>query len=368
MKLCPNCHSKVERETARFCENCGKELIDVRYSPIEAAKASFFAGKYAECIGSLRKQMKQGSDEAKRLYSVYLDDSEAFRLAVEDYEYSKSVQSSSAASGKSGGPGSADPSIDPEYLFRKGEEELNNGSKEAAFKCFTKAAGLGHLKAQWKLGECYYKGWGVKQNHQEAVSWYRMAAEKGEAEAQCRLGFCYFRGRGIGKDEKEAIRWYSTAARKGNAEAQCKLGECYLNGQSVPRDVPEALKWYSMAAEQGNLEAQLFVADCYFLGREGVHKNVPEALKWYGLAAKQGDLKTQCKLGDCFFYGREVKRDIGEAVEWYRMAAKQGNLEAQLTVDAFNYLKVAGSQPNRPGQKPIDSLKKLMDEILDALK
>ena len=365
MKRCPNCHLEFERETAIFCEKCGRKLITEKDSPLDWAEASFLARKYSECIANLRKQMKQGSDEARRQYSRYLDDSEAFRQAVDTYEYSQHVQSSLVQPGSA----SADPSSDSELLFRKGEEALNSGSRETAFGCFKKAAEQGHVKAQCKLGECYFRGWGVMQNLQEAVHWYLRAAEQGDADAQCELGKCYLRGRGVGKDEKEAITWYSRAAEKGNARAQCKLGECYFNGKSVPKDTRKALEWYSMAAKQGNLDAQLFVADCYFNGCEGIEKNVREAFKWYAMAAKQGDLKTQCKLGDCLFYGRNgIRKNIEEAVKWYAMAADQGNLEAKLAIDLFHLWKNTAAQNNWQAQKTFDCLDKLMHEILNALK
>ena len=364
MKLCPNCHTKTESGTALFCEKCGTKLITPADSPLDWAEASFLAGKYSECIGTLRKQMKQGSDEAKRLYSRYLDDSEVFRRAVEVYEYSQHVQSSLVSPYSA----SADPSSGPGLLFQNGEEALSKGSRETAFGYFKKAAEQGHVKAQSKLGECYFRGWGVMQNLQEAVSWYRKAAERGDADAQCELGKCYLRGRGVEKNEKIAINWYSRAAEQGNAKALFKLGECYFNGKSVPKDTQKALGWYGMAAKQGNRDAQIFVAECYYNGCEGIERNVREAVKWYKMAAIQGDLSAQCKLGECYFYGKDLKKNIDEAVIWYKMAADQDNLEAKLIVDAVNLWKNAAAQNNQLAKKPIDCLEKLMREILNALK
>jgi TPR repeat protein len=42
----------------------------------------------------------------------------------------------------------------------------------------------GDVKAQFKLGNCYYKGDGVATNYVEAVKWYRKAAEQNYGKAQ----------------------------------------------------------------------------------------------------------------------------------------------------------------------------------------
>ena len=46
-------------------------------------------------------------------------------------------------------------------------------------------------EAQLRLGQMYQYGFGVKEDHKEAVKWYRLAAEQGEPEAQHSLGAMY---------------------------------------------------------------------------------------------------------------------------------------------------------------------------------
>jgi TPR repeat protein len=41
-----------------------------------------------------------------------------------------------------------------------------------------------HSKAQFKLGNCYYKGEGVRQDYKEVIRWCKIAASQGFAEAQ----------------------------------------------------------------------------------------------------------------------------------------------------------------------------------------
>ena len=106
--------------------------------------------------------------------------------------------------------------------------------------------------AQVNLGASYYKGVGVKQDHKEAVMWYRLAAEQGCAVAQHNLGNMCRDGRGVKQDHTEAVRWYRLAAEQGNAVAQCNLGGMYASGIGVPQDFAAALKWGQLAAEQGD--------------------------------------------------------------------------------------------------------------------
>lgn len=56
-----------------------------------------------------------------------------------------------------------------------------------AVEFFMKAAEGGHAKAQFYLGLCYEKGWGVSQDFQQARYWYQKAAEQGFAEARKNL-------------------------------------------------------------------------------------------------------------------------------------------------------------------------------------
>ena len=81
----------------------------------------------------------------------------------------------------------------------------------------------GDARAQNDLGRCYYKGFGVAQDYNEAVKWYTKSAEQGNAGAQSKLGLCYYRGCGVAKDEKEAVKWFTKAAEQGNEGAKKAL-------------------------------------------------------------------------------------------------------------------------------------------------
>ena len=46
----------------------------------------------------------------------------------------------------------------------------------------------------------------------------------------CSLGVMYTKGRGVKQDHKEAVEWYRTAAKQGFAPAQFNLGVMCANG------------------------------------------------------------------------------------------------------------------------------------------
>ena len=64
-----------------------------------------------------------------------------------------------------------------EDLYAKGVQ-LNKSKKYTeAFRCFEKAAGFGHFRAQINLGYYYYAGLGVKKDYEKAINYLRKAAE-----------------------------------------------------------------------------------------------------------------------------------------------------------------------------------------------
>ena len=91
---------------------------------------------------------------------------------------------------------------------------------------------------------------------QGEILWPRKTAEQGDAEAQFNLGNGYYNGQGVPQDHAEAARWYRKAAEQGLAAAQVNLGFMYHNGQGVPQDDAEAARWSRKAAEQRDAEAQ----------------------------------------------------------------------------------------------------------------
>jgi hypothetical protein len=84
--------------------------------------------------------------------------------------------------------------------------------------------------AIFEVGQCYSKGWGVKEDkklafvgilqllastpshsHNAKQGYFQVAARLGDPDAQQELAFCYANGKGCKKDKKEAAKWYRAA-------------------------------------------------------------------------------------------------------------------------------------------------------------
>ena len=125
----------------------------------------------------------------------------------------------------------------------------------ANIKRYRRAAEQGSAPAQFYLSMMYNFGYGVPQNHAEAVKWLLKAAEQDLAQAQNNLGGMYNSGLGVPPDYAEAVKWFRKAAMQGDVAAQKNLAAKYGNGQGVPQNYAEAYVWSSIAVMSGNKRA-----------------------------------------------------------------------------------------------------------------
>ena len=99
------------------------------------------------------------------------------------------------------------------------------------------------------------EGFGVEQDHDEALKWTRKAAEQGLALGQSNLGFMYRDGLGLPQDYTEALKWFRKAAEQGLALGQANLGVMYHQGHGLQKDNVQAYAWIGIAAANGNANA-----------------------------------------------------------------------------------------------------------------
>jgi TPR repeat protein/actin-like ATPase involved in cell morphogenesis len=208
-------------------------------------------------------------------------------------------------------------------------------------------ADTGNAEAQCLVGRCCLSGYGVAQDHAEALKWFRKAAEQGDAVAQNGLGVCYHTGSaGVPRNGLAAAEWYRKAAEQGHAKAQYNLGLCYRDGFGVAKDGVEEVRWLWKAAEQGDAPAQSRLGTCY-LGGTGVGVDAQQAVAWYRKAAAQGDSNGQCGLGLCYLDGFGVGKDHEQAVEWFRRASAQGHATASERLQQLKKAAGAGGETKR---------------------
>lgn len=88
------------------------------------------------------------------------------------------------------------------------------------------------LEEAYQMGWKYFSGYtGIKQSYMNAVGCFMIAAEGGHSEAQYMLGFCYHRGFGVNRNLLKAREWYEKAAKQGHAKARQHLEAMNKNGE-----------------------------------------------------------------------------------------------------------------------------------------
>ena len=128
-----------------------------------------------------------------------------------------------------------------------------------AAQLFTHSAELGHVDANFCMGQVYENGfYGCPRDAALSVHFYNGAASRGLPEAMMALCAWYMLGAEpvLERDEGEACAWAMQAAEKGLAKAEYAVGYFTEMGIGCRRDPLEANVWYVRAADQGNETAR----------------------------------------------------------------------------------------------------------------
>lgn len=119
-----------------------------------------------------------------------------------------------------------------------------------------KLAKKGNAEAQFKVGEMYETGFGVKTDQAEAVKWISKAADQGHETAKFKLLYWDIKKNGITDANKAEYEALKIKANEGNAQAQFYVGKMYARGVGVKKNSAKALGWLNKAALVGVLEAE----------------------------------------------------------------------------------------------------------------
>ena len=68
---------------------------------------------------------------------------------------------------------------DAGHFYDEGVKAQENGNHSEAFKCFKKAAELGHTNAMWKVAIAYEKGTCIESDKTQVFAWMKRLAEIG---------------------------------------------------------------------------------------------------------------------------------------------------------------------------------------------
>lgn len=164
-------------------------------------------------------------------------------------------------------------------IYERGIENVVISDTSYAVKLLKKAADLGHIKSQYKLGLCYEFGnLGLNVDAEKSLFYFGKAAAKGHGESMFELAGWYLTGSDGGAKEEEdndtnsmknvvgqnknskrntfileqsdefAFQWTRKAAERNLSKAEYALGYFYENGIGVEEDGEEAMKWYYVAS------------------------------------------------------------------------------------------------------------------------
>ncbi len=155
-----------------------------------------------------------------------------------------------------------------EKLYAEGKKLYDAKNYTQAIQKLTPAAQKGHKKAQYRLGRCYDKGNGVKEDDVKAFEWYSKSAAQNFAKAQYQLGKCYKNGEGTAKNQAKAVEYFTKAAKQDNGDAQLALGKCYMKGKGVAADPSKAKAWLNKAVNNAK-DGKQILADLRKKAKEG---------------------------------------------------------------------------------------------------
>jgi len=232
--------------------------------------------------------------------------------------------------------------------IKKGIWALESKDYKSAMQFFRKAAVQGYALAEYNIGLMYHHGYGVPQDYDQAMQWYRNVVYRGLSDgihnAAINIGLMYENGEGVTQDYAEAMKWFRMAAEQGSALGQNKMGYLYYNGRGVSQDYTKALKWFRMAADQEFVpgdyrdnpgffhdipHAQYIVGTLYANGL-GVSQDYEQARQWYRKAADKSEYdEAQLSIGVLYENGWGVPQDNSQARYWYGLATAQGNEDAR---------------------------------------
>jgi len=122
-------------------------------------------------------------------------------------------------------------------LYEEGKKLYDAEQYDKAVPKLQAAADKGHKKAQYRLGRCYDKGYGVKEDNKKAFEFYQKSAKQEYAKAMYHLGRCYLKGKGVAANEDEARKWLKRAVNneKHGDEILKDLRKTKADGEEAAR-------------------------------------------------------------------------------------------------------------------------------------
>jgi TPR repeat protein len=167
---------------------------------------------------------------------------------------------------------------------------------DALFDFQMKLAKKGNAEAQFKVGEMYESGTGVKQDMAEATNWITKAASQNHETANFKLLYWDVEKNGVTDNNKAKLEELKAKAKSGNGQAQYYVGKMHANGVGLKKNTDKAISWLNKAALVGVLQAEPEIVKLREdKQRQALAKRRAEEKKRAQLKAKQ-EKERQAKL------------------------------------------------------------------------
>lgn len=134
--------------------------------------------------------------------------------------------------------------------------EITTVHADGLFDFQMKLAEKGNAEAQFKVGEMYETGFGVKQNQAEAELWIKKAAAQGHNTAGFKLLYWDMKKNGLKGANKDKYKELLKQAEAGEGQAMYYIGKMYAHGIGVDKNYDMALDWLNKATFIGVVEAE----------------------------------------------------------------------------------------------------------------
>jgi TPR repeat protein len=105
---------------------------------------------------------------------------------------------------------------------------------------YRKAHRYGEVFAAYRIGRCYFHGYGTAINYEKAYKYFAIGHANGDYDATVNLGFCFEKGHGVRANIEIAYELYCEAVKAENRSAVYALSRMICQGKLINIDQYDA--------------------------------------------------------------------------------------------------------------------------------
>lgn len=221
-----------------------------------------------------------------------------------------------------------------------------------------KLAKKGNAEAEYKIGEMYETGFGVKKNMKEARVWINKAAAQGHETAGFKLMYWEIEKKGLKGGNKKKFADLRTKAKNGNLQAMYYVGKMYAYGVGVKKNYDKSLDWLNKATFGGVLAAEREAVIVRELKQKGLDdQRIAKDKRAKEESSKAADAaKTQNSQKQQQQQEAEKKKAAYEEAKKKQQADKKARAEAERKKRAYlrrqAELKKKAAKDSKPASDP----------------